>query len=350
MRIFYFFLLNIFYVFHASAVDLPRPWPDYSNPRIMDPNFKKQFSVLPLKGQVKDTKKYWSSDYWPLYKGNINYRWNSTNPVGFNLNSPSYEQAKKMSLKEMELLAPSEKFDLFTGQYSYPLRNHVQKRVSPRDAEWEGICHGWAVANLNHNEPTPKVVSNPDGIKIPFGSSDLKALLSYYYAYIYSYPNSTDQMGRRCNGRQHCTIDLNAGAFHIVLTNKVGIEGRGFIADIENGREVWNQVVYSYSSKIIAKDLKPTSSSARGTHSLVRIKTDIKVVFNIVRNSWTPVLGTNLQTFQDESYEYDLDLDVKGTIIGGEWHSANRPDFLWHVGPTKNFSGIFTRLPELLND
>jgi hypothetical protein len=343
---FLLFLVGLVSISQASIEF--KPWDKRSNPAIMSKTFEKKFSALPLDGQVKDLKKFWSSDYWPLFKGGINYRWHAQSPVGFNLNSPTFKQAKKMSQVELESLAPSEKFDLYTGNYSYPLRKEVQKRASPRRREWEGICHGWAAAALNHNEPQPKVVTNPQGIKIPFGSSDIKALLSYFYAYHHR-PVSTYQMGRRCVGLPlGCTDDMNAGAFHIVLANKVGLKGQGFIADIENGKEVWNQVVFNYQSQIKQLDLPPSIDSAEGTISVIRIITKVRVVFNIVSNSWLPANGTNLQTFRDNDYEYDLDIDSKGRIIGGNWISQARPDFLWLMKATTNFGSRLSKLKKLL--
>lgn len=331
-----------------ASIDTMRPWERSSNPSIMSKTFEKSFSALPLNGQVSETKKYWSSDYWPLFKGNINFRWNSTNPIGFNLKSPDKEQALRMTEQELAQLAPSEKYDLLTGKYTYPLRNRVKKRVSPRRKEWEGICHGWAAAALNHNEPEPKILTNPDGIKIPFGSSDIKALISYYYAYHYD-PVTTHQMGRRCNGRSYCKDDMNAGAFHIVLANKMGLQKKSFITDIENGREVWNQVASHYKTEVIDPDLSPTRTSAKGTVKVIRVKTTVRFVLNIVKNSWLPANGTNMQTFKDNIYEYDLDINSRGQIIGGDWISKVRPDFLWLVNPAKTF-GTFTKLRSLLND
>ena len=33
--------------------------------------------------------------------------------------------------------------------------------------------------------------------------------------------------------------------------------------------------------------------------------------------------------FTNIEFEYDLELDSKNKIIGGEWYSDNHPDFLW---------------------
>lgn len=350
MKFLFILFLSQFFLSNALASPLIlKPWEDHSSPLRMSKYFKKRFSRLPLFGQAIGSEKYWSSDYWPLNKGNINYRWNSERPRGFDLDSPDREEVLRMDLEELKSLAPSEKYDLFMGKYQYPLKKMVSKRTSPTRKDWEGICNGWAAATLNHNEPTEKVMTNPDGVKIPFGSSDIKALLSYFYAYHYD-PVSTHQMGRRCSRGKFCSDDMNAGAFHIVLANKLGLKGQGFIADIERGREVWNHVVYSYRTEIIDSHLSPARHSAKGTVKVIRVKTNMRVVFNIGDNSWFPVRGTNLQTYRDEEYEYDLDINKYGNIIGGDWRSKKRPDFLWLVRAAGNFSGTFSRLEELLND
>lgn len=347
--IFAFILVFILNNNSQASPNLDRPWPSQSRPTIMSKKFEMELKKLPRGGIVIESQKYWSSDYWPLQKGNINLRWYAKEPRGFNLHSPTKNEALKMNLEELSELAPSEKLDLLMGRYSYSLKQQVSKRASPRRKEWEGICHGWAGATLNHNEPTPKILRNRDGIDVPFGSSDIKALLSYYYAYYYR-PVSIYQMGRRCPGSgQYCDEDLNAGAFHIVLANKVGLEGEGFITDIDNGREVWNQVVHSFVSNVIEDDLPPANNSAVGTVKMVRIRTKMKVVFNIVKNSWEPVIGTPLQTYKTEEYEYYLDLNSDGKILGGEWISKARPDFMWRVAPVRKFTGFFTGLEKLLN-
>ena len=326
-----------------------RPWERSSRPEIMLTDYQKKFIKLPLKGSAREEKHYWSSDYWALNKGGINFRWNSPVPQGFNLISPGKAEAQSMSETELGWLSPAEKFDLLKGDYKYSLKKEVLKRASPTRKDWEGICHGWAAAALNHSEPRPRVLANPDGLMIPFGSSDIKALLSYFYAYHYS-PSSTHQTGRRCNGTQYCQDDLNAGAFHLILSNRLGLKRESFILDIENGREVWNQVAYTYQSKVIKKNLSPSPSSAPGTFKVHRLRTQLKVVFNIVTNSWDPVIGTPLQTYKELEYEYDLDLNRAGEVIGGDWVSTERPDFLWYVSKAQGFTPMFKKLERLLMD
>lgn len=326
---------------------LMQPWLRISDPLVMGQNFEYVFGNLPLQGKVKNFSHFWSGSHWGLNKGNINYRWASSR-IGFNLPSPSKEVAKKLSLQELQGLAPSEKFDLLNGRYDYPLRNEVAKIAHPGAMDWEGICHGWAPASMNHPEPQPKILISADGIRIPFGSSDIKGLMSFYYAN--HHPEVARHMGLRCDpgsAEDRCRDDMNAGAFHIVLANKMGIEGMSFIADISNGHEVWNHPAYDYFSTMTHQNLRPSANSAPGTKRVVRIQTDMIFVGENINNSWYPLIGTRGQYFTRKIYLYDLDLDEKGRIIGGEWRSRDRPDFLWTVNGAARFEGFFMLLNEL---
>ena len=328
----------------AAPMVIDEAWDSVSDPEIMSYFFIKDFNSLPLSGTVTPSEKYWSGDYWALKKGNINYRWYARNKVGFNLNSPDMDRARKMSIPELAELSPSEKYDLFTGRYDYPLRNEVNRIADPGAEIWEGICHGWSPATMNHNEPKSKLLRNPDGIEIPFGSSDIKALISYYYAYGFQ-ALDTHQMGRRCfkEGKEalkdrDCNDDLNAGAFHVVLANRVGKDGKGFIADLQRFKEVWNHPVTSYKSIITGR-----------TSAGVKVKTTITYV-DENGHDWQPVKATPKQQFKTTDYEYLIELDQTGKITGGEWISKNRPDFLWLVSRPREFSGTLSRLEELLDD
>jgi hypothetical protein len=41
------------------------------------------------------------------------------------------------------------------------------------------------------------------------------------------------------------------------------------------------------------------------------------------------VIGTPSQAHEHRDYEYILELDVNGNIIGGEWITETRPDMMW---------------------
>src|SRR4051794_18725420 len=103
----------------SPDIDIDRAWARISDPLIMSTTLNRNFSELPLTGSAGDKQKYWSSDYWARNKGGINYRWNAARPSGFNLISPTKDQAMAMSQAQLRALAPSEKWDLYIGRYDY---------------------------------------------------------------------------------------------------------------------------------------------------------------------------------------------------------------------------------------
>lgn len=334
----------------AKPMEIEGGWEGISTPLLMSNHFENRFYMLPLKGRVDEPEKYWSGDYWAMYKGSINRRWNA--PSKFKRPSPSKSEIKNWTQKEISQLSPSEKFDLLNGRYYYPLKEEVKKLASYDAQKWEGICHGWAPASMNHNEPTPKTLKNPDGIMIPFGSADIKAILSYYYAYPYVVDN-THQVGRRCDDNvvtrdPHCKQDTNAGAFHMILTNRIALENIGFVADMARYQKVWNYPIISYSSKITGEG-KKRRDSAPGTTRTVRIKTTLTYADESI-NTWNPLLGTKAQKYKKTTLNYILELNERGEIIGGVWKSLARPDFLWIKERPRAFKGNYVKLGLLLND
>jgi hypothetical protein len=331
------------------AQEQKEAWPAHSNPRIASENLTYEFHKMPLSGSHDIPHTGWSDDYWPTHRGSINRRWNAPGEPGFNLVQPTREQALGMTYEQLAELAPSEKFDLLRARYDYPLVKSVAKTAKPTAKDWAGICNGWAPASLNLKEPHPVVMTNADGIKIPFGSSDVKAILSYYYAYYVDSP--TRQIGLRCFlprgirvfGRG-CGDDLNAGAFHVIITNKLGIEKRGFLADVDRFREVWNQPITSFKSEILMT--RPASSeAARNAVTEAVIKTDLYYGSEI-DPQWQPVLYTPAQLFDKLELKYTVELDAQGKVVGGEWLSDSRPDFIWFRDKAP-FTGEFAMLGDL---
>lgn len=340
---------------HASTQSINEAWKGFSAPEIMASGFIHHMKELPLEGTVQIGPRAWSGHYWPSREGGINVRWNSPSKEGFDYKSPSKEKVKNMSLEQLAQLAPTEKYDLYTAQYDYPMKELAATAASRHAPYWAGICNGWTPATLHHNEPTPKVMTNPDGIQIPFGSADIKALLSYYYAFHHETEGS-NQVGLRCffgrwmGGSKGCDEDLNAGAFHIVISNMLGLRKEGFAADVDRFKEVWNQPVVAYKSQVLADKLKPSDKAAETAVKEIKIKTEFFYVDEVEHVSWDVVHGTTEQLIAKKEYTYFLEIDGAGNIVGGSWDSFERPDFLWNKEKATEFVGILSHLPDLLND
>jgi hypothetical protein len=243
------------------------------------------------------------------------------------------------------------------GRFNYPLVREVRGSTSSHAEYWQGICHGWAPAALNHAEPAPVTVTGPSGIAVPFGSADVKALMDYYYA-----DNSKPSafLGVKCQAGNGGNIfrriaspflngascdDVNAGALHVILSNELGIRHQGFIADVERWREVWNQPVYGYSSQATGTRA-PSSGSAPGTVREIVVHTEMFYADELDPTRWEPVVGTDNFKKGIEKYDYAVELDAAGRIIGGQWLSAARPDFLWNA-PRLQFTGEFEGINQI---
>lgn len=319
-----FFMLVSF----SFADDNKINWDGYNNPYRMDQNFNGIFSQLPLSGKMYDDRLSWPDSYWPNYKGSIAWRWSSQNPRNFRYRSPSLETARTMSSDEINELSPAEKFDLYVGNYDYPTVKKMWRSTSPSSPFWYGICHGVAPAGIHYPEPKVVNLMNKDGIEITFYSSDVKALISNYYAR--ESDTSIVMIGKRCfwRGLGSACSDINAGSFHIILANKLGIQGQGFIADLDRNRQVWNHAPVSYESEIIERfSLNEVSSN----FAVQRVELKTKVVFTAsIEPQKDPVIGTELAEYDQREYRYYLDLNSQGEIVGGYWLSWARPDFVWH--------------------
>lgn len=321
------------------------------------------FSYLPLAGNQLDDRYGWSETYWPSNLGGIAYRWSHPNPEPFKYKLYSREELKKMSQQQLSQLSPAEMYDIAMDDYNYTLTKKTLGRFTRHDLWWEGICHGWSQAATNYPEPTSVIVINKDGIKVPFGSSDVKGLLAMHEAY--NYGGRFSFTGRRCkvsgkvpgegDNRDRNTNppepelansddcrDVNAGAFHVVLTNMIGIHGRGFVADIDRYNDVWNQPITSYNGSIIGEEALNEVDLSSGISRKIRLKMKMtygeelkfftpELAATGVQNfvSKKPVTGTPHQEFRHKDYEYILEIDRAGKVVGGSWVSETRPDFMW---------------------
>lgn len=327
--------------------DPQEAWRPHDAPFHLDSDFVRTFNALPTEGQL--SKLPWPDTYWPSYEGGIAARWNKNATESFNYTSPSLNQLRNMTQSQIATLSPAEKMDILNRRYDYPLRNAEWNRTSPDRPTWEGLCHGWAPAAAVYEEPKPVVIRNEDGIQIPFGSSDVKALLIFNQGN-YARPN-TRFLGKRCNvdfndvvaGRaeaEDCK-GVNPGAFHIVLANQIGLKNQSFMADVTRDLEVWNHPVSAFRSRF-ANRSTIGRNAAFGTVREVQVQTTM--YYSVETNPAWGTLGADPSLYTtSKTYNYTLELDRAGQIIGGEWLGEDRPDFLWNQ-EAAGFYGYFSRL------
>lgn len=319
----------------------------------------------------------WSDSYWPIKKGmlgnryadnefNQNERWDDC--LNYVKSNPADEIFEGQDEARIAKLAPAEKYDLLFGPES-DLNLTVKmwaegKRYFDRYGEvesWMGICHGWAPASymVPRPEKSIQVMSYDGKTKIKFFPSDLKALASLLWA---KARFNTLFVGGRCNTKlgdvglpesererldDDC-IDTNPATWHLTTVNKVGRFKESFVIDATYDYEVWNQpmIDYHYSyfnpktgqdfedlkQAIVLKENYPEDPYQQYRHGNTQKMVGIKMTI-VYGSENIPNHAEHDDPMRDwtnrVSYQYDLELDENGIIIGGEWHHDEHPDFLW---------------------
>jgi hypothetical protein len=383
----------------ASVSFADDKWNDANDPLKFDPSYIVNYDQLQIYfGTMAEKNRGWADTYWPADIGYIADRWqvDVRDPdVKYDKTfkddvSPDYNYLMALSDDDrshtIDMLSPAEKFDLARGATDYPMTTDLRKNAKVSAADWHGVCNGWSQASMNVDEPHPIVYENKAlGLKIPFGSGDIKGLLAYYFANFDASP--TKSLGIDCKrtfgfGNGGCgDNDVNAGAFHILMVNELGIRHHGFTADSDPSSQVWNQPYTQYT--IDPSTIKTYTGDAMyhapdGTAQQKQITAmvtyteeiyiphrdangKIRQVYNkqtqqfedeaydmgIPVPMYQPVLGTAIQKAATyvATYEYILDLDPYDNIIGGRWLSAAHPDLVWkqqYNAPSGDF--------QLLND
>lgn len=345
-----------------------------------DPNrfqldLSRALSALPATGE--SIRKPFPSNWWPMSQGGVARRWNGGQP------GPAEKYDLLVSpdkIKDVQLtLAQKNYKDEPVNQGAQPEtfrigpaaewehRNHG--RYGTKEPEgWYGHCNGWSSYVLNEDEPKRPVsvrydatsrtvtecASAGDAGCVRFEVGDLNALGAELY-----WNDGARMVGRRCeqaeseftfdeSGRVNAVEcrDGNAATMHIVATNMLGRLRRPFVVDLTADRQVWNFPVYKYQidenrEVTVQEALRLVGAPANVTTwtyntaavKWVKVKTRLWIVEDSIGPTTQPA-GQLLDTYTTiESYDYILELDAQGNIIGGEYTGASKtrhPDFLWY--------------------
>ena len=338
--------------------ELQEEWNNQNHPRQMRQNYNYNFSDLPLSGAIESIP--WPDTYWPSSNGGLAARWNDPDQDdNWKYELLDEQKARSADKETLDKLSPAEKYDIFIGSFGYSFVKYERERNKPDDEGWFGLCHGWAPASYSFAEPKPITLVGPSGIAVPFGSSDIKGLLTFAQQHQRS-SRSSVMLGERCNvdlddgsdnsNRPECN-DTNPGAFHIVLANQLGILKKSFVADVTRDLQVWNQPIYGFESKIISETEEIYPNAAPGTKKIISIETQMKYVVESGAQ-YEPLVKSpeNFSYFSSRQYKYTIELDANGKILGGEWENADqgRPDFLWTQTPAP-LTGYFAGLRTIYN-
>lgn len=315
----------------------------------------------------------WSGDYWPYAQGILAARYLDENffeletwqeRFEFINHQPVSAVIAERGQEGVSILSPAEKYDLIVGDSRQSLTKSMWDQGKKYFDEtghvegWMGICHGWAPAAIVEPRPVRsiEVLSRDQKWKVSLNPSEIKGLVSYNWA---TNPYQSNFLGRRCNEKEpkrdakgrllnpDC-FDLNPATWHLVVVNLVGQQKRSFVMDATFDYEVWNQPVigYSYSyfnpqtrepgtswetSLIRREDFKRDPYAqfrSREARSFVGVSMKVGYVIE------TSAGAENEDSAEYDSirwveYRYDLEMNERGEIIGGEWYLESHPDFIW---------------------
>jgi hypothetical protein len=318
----------------------------------------------------------WSDDYWPTYRGILGARYADDDSkhkrfadnYAYVRAHPASRIVASGNADAIDRLSPSEKYELLIGDSANTLTSRQWAEgqgyadSSGNVEDWMGICHGWSNAAIMLPRPSHAVTLRSfDGSRdVRFYPSDIKALGSLLWA------NGTSSwrfVGGRCNdahpakdshGRviaQDC-FDTNPGAWHLAVTQQIGVERRGFVIDATFDYEVWNQPVQGYKYRYfnpqtgkLAEKLSdaaiPRASYTRDPFAAYRspyAASVVGIVMDLIYVAETDPSHATTDSPDDDylvtvRYTYDLELDSAGKVIGGEWHTNKHPDFMWVARP-----------------
>jgi hypothetical protein len=342
----------------SRSIEQPEEWSSGDRPSRFASHLERRASDLPASGEAERVP--WPGSYWPTSEDSINFRWD-----GASSRSPAekYEAAYGATGVEdavsehygidsrTDAKTCTEKSQCKDGEACAKRRGASAGRCIPA---WFGICHGWAAAAVLFPEPQHDVAVNGVIFKI----QDIKALLSLAH-------NITEAkfLSERCDGGgaespieydEHgrpppACRDSNAGTFHIVVANLLGLRKKSFVMDRAFDIEVWNQPIRGYSVVdqravtaeeanlllgVPPQDAGPAAGYLFNSKaaSLLHVKTDVSYIAESASET-DGNLSSSIETYTKViHYEYILELDADGLIIGGEWvegSKRNHPDFLW---------------------
>lgn len=322
----------------------------------------------------------WADTYWPTYQDGINHRWQRTGSFLHDL-SPAEKFDAAFNDWDPERVRGLRPYRAEYGHFDAPFDPSYYEKLGPLAREcslrygnvrtrnaaaagllrpdgsaksgnqaedyggveaWFGLCHAWAPAAILEPEPLRAVEHN--GIR--FEVSDIKALLIACYngtaaQMVGSRSEARDlELDDRGRAKKADDRDVNPGAFHVLLGNLLGRDRRAFCEDRTANYEVWNQPVQEYRvrkleevSEAQAVALVQSDGDYRFNESATRfyhVRTEVDYITESPASTRPNAQGEAQE--RTDPYEYVLEVDTQGNIIGGEWVGTSRsehPDFLW---------------------
>ncbi len=314
----------------ADAPGKADAWGSSDAPSIFNSTLVYKFSSLPDTGEATNIP--WAASYWPVYEDSVNHKWNGASSdsapkkfeKAFGLSgvedAVSANHGIDAQTSRKECTETTECADLKDGSKCAKREGATKGRCIPT---WWGICHAWAPASIMLPEPKREVTKNG----VTFKVNDIKALVELVYN-----RSSSKFVSLRCNlpepgeGRAENTVikyddlgrpvqpecdDTNAGTYHLLITNYLGLMKQSFVEDRTLHYEVWNQPLRGY--RLTKKEV-----TAAEANKLIGLSatggTTVEKTGVVAKDAWVhqePITVTAGSTFKVEmSGDNDADLFV----------------------------------------
>ena len=232
-----------------------------------------------------------------------------------------------------------------------------QENHNRLEPSWYGHCNGTSVASTRYQNPKVNVRRpagcNPVGATCTeFTPQDIRAMLTE----ISMNTRAKFISGNRCRltaaevaqrpllrsnplQMDECD-DVNPGSFHTGLVNFLGRQKQPIIFDERMNEEVWYYPIYRYSytadgplseAQAVAATGLPIDSWVFNPQAKSWYRVNMTIEYRESRGDFTGA-GSTADPFNTLTYDYLVELDGDGDVIGGEWLGASRtnhPDFIW---------------------
>ena len=351
----------------TSALAKGDAWDKANNPAKMNKDLQYRLSELPLEGEADAIP--WPGSYWPTLNDSINHRWDGLESL-----SPAEKYAIAFDAPDtMDEIsryfgvdAHSDRTACTSSADCTSSEESCGKRIGEETGRcipgWWGICHAWSPAAIKEPEPINEVTRNG----VTFKVNDIKALMTLVYNWV-----NVKHVSLRCDTHEGASMavdaygnptgeaigckDTNAGTFHVITTNYLGLMGKSFVEDRTFDFEVWNQPVARYR----IQHFQPLTVDE--AHALLKVPEETldtetylfnenaaylhhgQMELDYVAESSSTTDGNLAELVENyvhtDSYEYVLEVDAEGLVIGGEWAGASKtthPDCLWIATGLKN--------------
>ena len=219
---------------------------------------------------------------------------------------------------------------------TYLLTDDEQEDSGDDEHYFWGLCHSWVAASILEPEPTFPVTENG----VDFSADELKSLLALEWTRA-----SSRFVGGVCGlADETLTLDedgfiiepecadTNPGSFHLLLTNLLGIEERSFAVDHDMSAPVTILPLASFEVTALDEIDAAAANELLALEGAAYPFNDDAVSFAHVTTDVTSVDPGAWDGTSTDRYEYLLELDAGGLIIGGRWLGDSRfdhPDFTW---------------------